>query len=448
MTEEEIGWKDTNLALFGSDLEKQVKKEAAYGEPSWEPVLRQTEPRLFVWRIQNFRPTPVNENDYGQFFNGDSYIVLSITKRNDKLEYNIHFWIGQHSSIDEYGTAAYKTVELDTLLNGAAVQHREVENFESKLFKSYFPSIRILNGGYESGFRHVTPNEYQPRLLHFCLQEKEKLVVMKEVPLSASSLNSGDVILNGGYESGFRHVTPNEYQPRLLHFCLQEKEKLVVMKEVPLSASSLNSGDVFISDLGSTAYQWNGKHSNKEERYCAAQFLQVLESERLGRCKTYVLDEASTEDNDEFLRILPDVPVKKNKTDYEMTTRMYRILPDVPVKKNKTDYEMTTRMYRLSDDSGELRFQLISGNGAPKKMVAEDDVYFIDTGGELFVYIGGKCSIREKQNAISYAHSYLQQTTHPLIPVTVLTAGQHCKTLEDAWDKDRTKHYLEIPAAS
>ncbi|OON18960.1 gelsolin repeat protein [Opisthorchis viverrini] len=375
MTEEEIGWKNTNLALFGSDLEKQVKKEAAYGEPSWEPVLRQTEPRLFVWRIQNFRPTPVNENDYGQFFNGDSYIVLSITKRNDKLEYNIHFWIGQHSSIDEYGTAAYKTVELDTLLNGAAVQHREVENFESKLFKSYFPSIRILNGG---------------------------------------------------YESGFRHVTPNEYQPRLLHFCLQEKEKLVVMKEVPLSASSLNSGDVFISDLGSTAYQWNGKHSNKEERYCAAQFLQVLESERLGRCKTYVLDEASTEDNDEFLRILPDVPVKKNKT----------------------DYEMTTRMYRLSDDSGELRFQLISGNGAPKKMVAEDDVYFIDTGGELFVYIGGKCSIREKQNAISYAHSYLQQTTHPLIPVTVLTAGQHCKTLEDAWDKDRTKHYLEIPAAS
>ncbi|TGZ64640.1 hypothetical protein CRM22_006275 [Opisthorchis felineus] len=276
---------------------------------------------------------------------------------------------------DEYGTAAYKTVELDTLLDGAAIQHREVENFESKLFKSYFPSIRILNGG---------------------------------------------------FESGFRHVTPNEYQPRLLHFCLQEKEKLVVMKEVPLSASSLNSGDVFISDLGSTAYQWNGKHSNKEERYCAAQFLQVLESERLGRCKTYVLDEASTEDNDEFLRILPDVPVKKNKT----------------------DYEMTTCMYRLSDESGELRFQLISGTGAPKKMIAEDDVYFIDTGAELFVYVGGRCSLREKQNAISYAHSYLQQTTHPLIPVTVLTAGQHCETLEEAWDKDRTKHYLEIPVAS
>ena len=32
------------------------------------------------------------------------------------LLYDVHFWIGQYSSQDEYGTAAYKTVELDTLV--------------------------------------------------------------------------------------------------------------------------------------------------------------------------------------------------------------------------------------------------------------------------------------------------------------------------------------------
>ena len=32
------------------------------------------------------------------------------------LYYDVHFWIGQYSSQDEYGTAAYKTVELDTLV--------------------------------------------------------------------------------------------------------------------------------------------------------------------------------------------------------------------------------------------------------------------------------------------------------------------------------------------
>jgi len=40
---------------------------------------------------------------------------------------------------DEYGTAAYKTVELDTYLDDKPVQHREVEGHESELFLSYFP---------------------------------------------------------------------------------------------------------------------------------------------------------------------------------------------------------------------------------------------------------------------------------------------------------------------
>ena len=39
---------------------------------------------------------------------------------------------------DEYGTVAYKTVELDTFLDDAAIQHREVQGHESSLFKSYF----------------------------------------------------------------------------------------------------------------------------------------------------------------------------------------------------------------------------------------------------------------------------------------------------------------------
>jgi hypothetical protein len=35
---------------------------------------------------------------------------------------------------------------------------------------------------------------------------------------------------------------------------------------VPLSAASLNSGDVFILDLGLSVFQWNGKQSNVAER--------------------------------------------------------------------------------------------------------------------------------------------------------------------------------------
>lgn len=43
---------------------------------------------------------------------------------------------------EEYTTAVYKTVELDAVLDNQAVQHREVEQYESCLFKSYFSCFR------------------------------------------------------------------------------------------------------------------------------------------------------------------------------------------------------------------------------------------------------------------------------------------------------------------
>ena len=56
----------------------------------------------------------------GSFYNGDSYIVLHTYKKkdSDKLHWDVHFWLGQNTTQDEAGTAAYKTVELDDLLGG------------------------------------------------------------------------------------------------------------------------------------------------------------------------------------------------------------------------------------------------------------------------------------------------------------------------------------------
>jgi gelsolin len=246
-------WKDSNLALFGSDLERNVKKESASTEQAWKGA--GTKVGLQIWRIEQFKVKAWPKEEYGKFYSGDSYIILNTYKiaGEDELKFDVHFWIGRESTQDEYGTAAYKTVELDTFLNDAPVQHREVQGHESELFQSYFKTITIMSGGAQSGFRQVTPEKYKPRLLHF---------------------------------SGLR--------------------RNVVVNEVPLSKNRVKSDDVFILDLGLTIYQWNGAGSSKDERFKAGQFCQHLESERNGRAKAEVLDEGSVDNAHEFFQALKE----------------------------------------------------------------------------------------------------------------------------------------------
>lgn len=257
-------WKDSNLALFGSATDKQVKKESAETEPAWQGA--GAEVGLKIWRIVNFKVTKWQEKDYGNFFSGDSYIILNTyhpEPGSEELAYDVHFWIGSHSSQDEYGTAAYKTVELDTFLDDKPVQHREVQGHESDLFLSYFKNgLSIMEGGAESGFRHVKPTEYKPRLLHF---------------------------------SGAR--------------------RNIVVKEVPLARARVKSDDVFILDLGMNLYQWNGSNSNKDERFKAMQYLNNLKSDR-GSASSETLEEDDTPSDHEFFTSLsaedvPDSPESK-----------------------------------------------------------------------------------------------------------------------------------------
>ena len=202
--------------------------------------------------------------EYGKFYNGDSYIILNTYKEadSDELLYDLHFWIGQYSTQDEYGTAAYKTVELDTLLDDKPVQHREVMNHESDLFKTYFKSITLLEGGAETGFRHVTPTEYTPRLLHF-----------------------------------------------------HGVKKNITVRERPLSKHCLDSSDVFILDLGLEVFQWNGKTCNKDEKFKAVQYLQTLKSERGGKPKVESLDEREISSSHKFYASLSEDPPEEEEED-------------------------------------------------------------------------------------------------------------------------------------
>eukprot|EP00745_Piridium_sociabile_P037822 TRINITY_DN69004_c1_g2_i2.p1 TRINITY_DN69004_c1_g2~~TRINITY_DN69004_c1_g2_i2.p1 ORF type:complete len:379 (+),score=102.48 TRINITY_DN69004_c1_g2_i2:252-1388(+) len=313
-------WKDTNLALFGSDTEKQVKEESAKAEPAWQGAGQA--PGLKIWRIEQFEVKDWAEEDYGEFYNGDSYIILNTFKddETEELNHDVHFWIGKNSSQDEYGTAAYKTVELDTFLDDKPVQHRETMSHESPLFKSYFPDgLRTMEGGAKSGFRSVPPETYEARLQRF----------------------------------------------------RRDNKRNVVIREIPRCRSLVTSEDVFLLDAGLKLYQYNGADSSGMERAKAMEFVAKIKSKR-GEADSEVLDEESTSESHVFFESMDEDCDDDNASDDEDgdgDKKLLRLNTDTRDFEAVKEGDVTLDDFKSDDvfifDSGETIFVWI-GNNASK----------------------------------------------------------------------------------
>ena len=152
--------------------------------------------------------------------------------------------VGAESSEDEYGTAAFKTAGLDTVLWKAGKRgntHREVMEFESELFLSYFKDyggLEYLEGGIEG------VNEKPEALDDEEEGEEEDRVILDKL------------------------------------FRVKGRAGMIMMTQVPCNYGSLNSGDVFLLDTDEAIYQWNGRGSNDDEREKASRFANNKAQER------------------------------------------------------------------------------------------------------------------------------------------------------------------------
>lgn len=49
---------------------------------------------LEIWRIENFRPVPIQKSSYGKFFTGDSYVILKVSDSDiDSTYINIPIFV-------------------------------------------------------------------------------------------------------------------------------------------------------------------------------------------------------------------------------------------------------------------------------------------------------------------------------------------------------------------
>ncbi|GAA6099482.1 gelsolin a isoform X1 [Tachysurus ichikawai] len=75
-----------------------------------------------IWRIEGSDKVPIDPSTYGQFYGGDSYIVLYNYRHGGRQGSIIYIWQGVDSSQDEIGASAILATQLDDELGGGPVQ--------------------------------------------------------------------------------------------------------------------------------------------------------------------------------------------------------------------------------------------------------------------------------------------------------------------------------------
>ncbi|XP_018417607.1 PREDICTED: advillin [Nanorana parkeri] len=310
-------------------------------------------PGLIIWRIEKMDLVLVPQKAHGNFFEGDCYLLLSTRQSGSTFAYAVHYWIGNDSSQDEQGSAAIYTTQLDDFLGGSPIQHREVQGYESDSFKGYF--------------------------------------------------KQGIIYKKGGVASGMKHVDINTYDvKRLLHV---KGKKNVTAKEVELSWSSFNLGDVFLLDLGRVVVQWNGPESNKAERMKGMLLAKdIRDRERGGRMEIAVIEGDNEQASSELLKLLINT----------LGDRTQNIKPGTADEVADQTQKANIMLYQVSDAGGQMEVTDIAARPLVQDMLNHQDCYILDQGGnKIYVWKGKGATKTERQTAMSKALEFIKMKSYP-----------------------------------
>ncbi|XP_069771040.1 advillin [Narcine bancroftii] len=315
---------------------------------------------LQIWTIEKMEVVPVPPQAYGNFFEGDCYLVLFVKKTSSGISQALHYWIGNASSQDEQGAAAMYVIQLDDYLGGSPTQYRETQGYESPEFKSYF--------------------------------------------------KSGIVYKKGGVASGFKHIETNVYNiQRLLHV---KGKKNITATEVDLSWNSFNKGDVFLLDMGKVIVQWNAPQSSRTERLKALLVAQdIRDRERGGRAQIGIMDGDQEAQHPELMKIMTAILGERKGELREATSD----------QKADQLQKSNIRLYHVSEATGSLMVQEVATRPLTQDLLNHQDCYILDQGGvTIFVWKGKEASKEEKQAAMNRGLGFIKAKNYPNSTTVVL----------------------------
>ena len=355
--------RESNVA--GMPEEKQIDFAAMHAkiEAGDKPV-DDGSGKLQIWRIEDFEKVEVLVDQYGQFYGGDSYVVLYTYMEGTKECFIIYFWQGKESSTDEKGACALQAKNLDDELGGKATQVRVVHGKEPAHFRQLFKGGMIVHdGGKASGFKNSA---------------------------------EGDSYDDDGIS--LFHVRGTN---ALNTYGEQVEEK----------ASSLNSMDCFVLVTNTHTYSWHGTGANDSEKETADSIAKVLLAHSYGPpgasppSREFVNIEEEGEP-DEFWSALG------GKGEYP------KLPPGQPVPSDPRLFQCTNRF-------GAFTVEEIQD--FTQEDLLDDDVYMLDVGTCVYLWIGLNANLDEKQKSMDMAKQYNASATDgrdPDVPIVKVNMGQ------------------------
>uniref|UniRef100_A0A8C1B500 Gelsolin n=2 Tax=Cyprinus carpio TaxID=7962 RepID=A0A8C1B500_CYPCA len=261
---------------------------------------------------------PVDPSTYGQFYGGDSYIILYNYRHGGRQGHIIYIWQGKDSSQDEIGASAILAAQLDDELGGGPVQVRVVQGKEPAHLMSLFggqPMV-VHKGGTSREGGQTAPAETR---LFQVRSNSAGCTRAVEVDAVSSNLNSNDAFVlvtpaasfiwvgrgasdtekrgaqqlcdihgvsaselgEGGEDGSFWDALGgkadyrtssrlkdkmNAHPPRL--FACSNKTGRFIIEEVPgeMTQEDLATDDVMILDTWDQVFVWIGNEAHDEEK--------------------------------------------------------------------------------------------------------------------------------------------------------------------------------------
>nr|XP_021324427.1 gelsolin isoform X1 [Danio rerio] len=280
-----------------------------------------------IWRIEGSDKVPVDPSTYGQFYGGDSYIILYSYRHGGRQGHIIYIWQGADSTQDEIGASAILGAQLDDELGGGPVQMagaplttqvRVVQGKEPAHLMSLFggqPMV-VHKGGTSREGGQTAPAETR---LFQVRSNSAGCTRAVEIDAVSSNLNSNDAFVlvtpaasfiwvgqgasdiekrgaqqlcgilgvspselsEGGEDGGFWDALGgkaayrtssrlkdkmNAHPPRL--FACSNKTGRFIIEEVPgeMTQEDLATDDVMILDTWDQVFVWIGNEAHDEEK--------------------------------------------------------------------------------------------------------------------------------------------------------------------------------------